>query len=185
MTSDTTRVSTPASPTAASAVPEPPAGGYRTRMDLVGDTTLVLTREFRAPRTLVWAALTSPEHVRQWYGCQMGEVTTCDIDLRPGGRWHYVLTSPDGHEDSFSGEYRELDPPARLVTTEGYDNIPGAAYLSTVTLDEADGVTTFRNVLEYPATEVRDGHVGSGMEYGMNASLDALERLVVALAEAG
>lgn len=167
---------------------QPGTGGehpaYKTKLDLQGDTTLVLTREFRAPRELVWAALTTPEHVRRWYGCGMADLTTCEIDLRVGGRWHYVLTSPDGHEDSFSGEYRELDPPARLVTTEGYDNIPGAEYVSTVTLEEADGVTTFRSVLEYAVKEIRDGHVGSGMEYGMNMSLDAVERLVEELAAA-
>jgi uncharacterized protein YndB with AHSA1/START domain len=157
---------------------------YKTRLDLQGDTTLVLTREFRAPRELVWAAITQPEHVRRWYGCGLADLTTCDIDLRVGGTWHYVLTSPNGSEDSFSGEYRELEPPARLVTTESYDNIPGAEYVSTVTLEEADGVTTFRNVLEYAAKEIRDGHVGSGMEYGMNMSMDALERLVEELAAA-
>ena len=178
MTSDTTATAQ----AAASGDAEHPA--YRTNMELVGDTTLVLTRELHAPRELVWTALTTPEHVRQWYGCGMGEMTTCDIDLRVGGRWHYVLTSPDGHEDSFSGEYREIDPPGRLVTTEGYDNIPGAEYLSTVTLEESSGVTTFRNVLTYAAKEIRDGHIGAGMEHGMNASMDALERLVVSLAEA-
>lgn len=157
---------------------------YKTRLDLQGDTTLVLTREFRAPRELVWASITTPEHVRRWYGCGMADLTTCDIDLRVGGRWHYVLTAPTGSEDSFSGEYRELDPPTRLVTTESYDNIPGAEYVSTVTLEEADGVTTFRNVLEYAAKEMRDGHVESGMVYGMNMSMDALERLVETLAAA-
>jgi len=182
MTSDTTQ----AGSTDQAAPPTPaerPA--YRTSMELVGEQTLVLTRQFHAPRELVWTALTTPEHVRHWYGCGMGELTRCDIDLRAGGRWHYVLTSPDGHEDSFSGEYREIDPPRRLVTTEGYDNVPGAQYLSTVTLEESDGVTTFRNVLQYAAKEIRDGHIGAGMEHGMNASMDALERHVRSLAEAG
>ncbi len=170
MTTDTPRATSEAGPQ------------YRTRLELPSDTETLLTREFRAPRPLVWAALTTPEHVRQWYGCGMAELTTCEIDLRPGGQWHYVLTSPDGHEDSFSGEYHEVDPPARLVATERYDNVPGAEYRTTVTLEEVDGVTTFRNLLQYAAKEMRDGHIASGMEHGMNASMDALERLVLSLA---
>jgi uncharacterized protein YndB with AHSA1/START domain len=100
-----------------------------------------------------------------------GDMKVCDIDLRVGGKWHYVLAGEPGAEDhSFSGEYLEIDAPTRLVSTEGYDNMPGAVYHVTVTLEEVDGVTTLRSHLRYPSKESRDGHVGSGMEYGMNIS---------------
>ena len=143
------------------------------------DTELVITREFRAPRELVFAAITQPEHVRQWWGMAPDGMLVCDIDFRVGGQWHYVLAGEPGGEDhSFSGEYLEIDPPAKIVSTEGYDNIPGARYSVTVTLDEADGVTTLRSHLQYPSQEFRDGHVASGMEHGMNISYNRLEALL-------
>lgn len=146
------------------------------------DTELVITRDFRAPRALVFEALTTPEHVRQWYGLSADGMLVCDIDLRVGGRWHYVLAGEPGGEDhSFSGEYLELDPPVRLVSTEAYDNIPGASYVVTVTLAEADGVTTLRSHLQYDSPEARDGHVGSGMEYGMNIAYNRLDALLARL----
>jgi len=146
------------------------------------DTELVISRQFTAPRSLVFEAITKPEHVREWYGMEPGGVKVCDIDLRVGGRWHYVLAGEPGGEDhSFSGEYLEIDAPTRLVSTEGYDNMPGAVYHVTVTLEEVDGVTTLRSHLQYPSKESRDGHVGSGMEYGMNISYNRLEELLTRL----
>jgi uncharacterized protein YndB with AHSA1/START domain len=142
------------------------------------DTELVITRDFAAPAALVWDAVTQPEHVRQWYGMSEGALKTCEIDLRVGGRWHYVLGGGDEGDHSFSGEYREVEPPQRLVSTESYDNIPGASYVVTLTLDEHDGVTTLRSHLVYPTQEFRDGHVNSGMEYGMNISYNRLEELL-------
>lgn len=108
----------------------------------------------------------------------MGELVNCEIDLRVDGRWHYVQRDPDGVEHSFSGSYVKIDAPHRLVSTEGYDNVPGAEYVASLTLEEVDGVTT----LTYPAPEVREGHLGSGMEVGLNASYDALERIAHSLA---
>jgi len=146
-------------------------------------TELVIRRDFPAPRALVFDAITRPEHVRQWYGMADGDLLVCDIDLRVGGRWHYVLAGEPGGEDhSFSGEYLELDPPDRLVSTEGYDNIPGATYRVTVTLTETEGVTTLRSHLQYGSPEQREGHVNSGMEYGMNLAYDRLEALLARLA---
>ena len=142
------------------------------------DTELVIQREFRAPASLVWDALTQPEHVVNWYGMEEGSLTTCEIDLRVGGRWHYVLRGGEEGDHSFSGEYREIEPPSRLVSTESYDNMPGATYLATVTLTERDGVTTLRSHLTYPTQEFRDGHVNSGMEYGMNITYNRLEELL-------
>lgn len=147
------------------------------------DTELVITREFAAPRELVFAAITQPEHIRHWYGMAEDGMLVCDVDLRVGGRWHYVLAGPpDGEDHSFSGEYLEIDPPERLVSTERYDNMPGAEYTVTVTLEEHDGVTTLRSHLTYPSKELRDGHADSGMEYGMNISYNRLEALLARLA---
>ena len=142
-------------------------------------TELVISRDFSAPKSLVFEAITKPEHVRQWYGMSADGLKVCEIDFRVGGRWHYVLAGEPGGEDhSFSGEYLEIDAPDRFVSTESYDNMPGATYRATITLTEHDGVTTLRNHLVYPSQEWRDGHVESGMEYGLNISFNRLEELL-------
>ena len=146
------------------------------------DTELLITREFDAPRSLVLEAITQPEHVRQWYGMSEDGMKVCEIDFRVGGKWHYVLAGPPGEDDiSFSGEYLEIDTPDRFVSTESFDNMPGASYVATVTLSEAEGKTTLRTHLQYPSQEWRDGHVNSGMEGGMNISYNRLEALLARL----
>lgn len=137
----------------------------------------VMERVFAAPRELVWQALTEPRHIPNWWGPRDVPMTVEAMDFRVGGRWRWIAQGEDG-EAPFSGEYLEIDPPAKIVSTEGYDNMPGARYGVTVTLDEADGVTTLRSHLQYPSQEFRDGHVASGMEHGMNISYNRLEALL-------
>jgi uncharacterized protein YndB with AHSA1/START domain len=146
------------------------------------DRELVITRVFNAPRRLVFEALTKPEHVKRWYGPRRLTMTLCEIDLRPGGRWRYVLRDPDGNEHAFSGMYREIVPPERIVSTEGYEAMPGHDYLVTVTLAEQDGATTLRSHLLYQSVEDRDGHLKSGMEPGMNETFDRLNEHLQAMA---
>jgi uncharacterized protein YndB with AHSA1/START domain len=155
---------------------------HKATVTFPSDTELVITRTFRAPRTLVFDAITKPEHVREWYGMSSDGMLTCEIDFRVGGGWHYVLAgAPGGPDHSFSGTYHEIDAPGRIVSTESYDNVPGASYRVTVTLDEDAGVTTLRSRLNYPSQEWRDGHLSSGMEGGMNISYDRLELLLTRL----
>ena len=151
-------------------------------ISLPSDRETVIEREFDAPRALVWEALTKPEHVRRWYGLRAHRMTVCEIDLRPGGRWRYAQETADGQEFAFSGEYREIEPPARLVSTEGWEAMPGHEYVSTVTLDEVDGRTKLRTHLVYQSQEDRDGHLQSGMEPGMNETFDRLAELLPAIA---
>ena len=145
------------------------------------DVELLITRTFAAPRARLFAAITQPEHVRNWYGPSYLTITTCEIDLRVGGKWRYVLQAPDGSEHAFSGEYLELVPPERLVCTEWYEAIPGAEHVATVSLTEVDGKTTLRNLLRYKSKEQRDGHVASGMEGGMRESYTRLDALLATL----
>jgi uncharacterized protein YndB with AHSA1/START domain len=146
------------------------------------DNQLVITRTFRAPAALVYEAMTTPEHIRQWWGAGYGEVTTCEVDLRVGGRWHFAQTTPDGQEVSFSGEYREIDPPGRLVHTEVFDNIGSAPSLVESSFTEDGGVTHLRAVITYDSAQTVDMVVASGMESGLNSSYDALEALAQRLA---
>jgi uncharacterized protein YndB with AHSA1/START domain len=155
--------------------------GFKARLSFPSDRETVITRAFNAPRALVFEAMTKPEHVRKWYGLRSHTLTVCDIDLRVGGRWRYVLQSPDGQEFAFSGEYREIDPPARLVSTEEFEAMPGTGYVVTVTMNERDGVTTLQSHLVYQRPEHRDGHIASGMEPGMNETFDRLESLLASM----
>jgi uncharacterized protein (TIGR03086 family) len=106
----------------------------------------------------------------------------CDIDLRVGGRWRYLIRHGDD-EVGFHGEYREIDRPHRLVFTEMYEGVPelppADAYpVNTMDLDEVDGVTTMTLLVQHTTNEERDMVLASGMESGMQVSYNRLEDLV-------
>jgi uncharacterized protein YndB with AHSA1/START domain len=148
------------------------------------DTQILITREFDAPKHLVYRAWTTPDLVKRWWHANRGEVTLAEIDLRVGGTWRYVSRSDEGLEVAFHGEYREIVPNERLVTTEVYEGIPDAeehAALDTLTLTESDGRTTLTVLVEHPTKEGRDAHINSGMEAGMQDALDLLEEVAVSL----
>jgi uncharacterized protein YndB with AHSA1/START domain len=149
------------------------------------DEQILITREFDAPKDLVWKAWTTPELVERWWGAKRGEVTLAEIDLRVGGRWRYVAVTTDGgFEVAFHGEYREIVPNERLVSTEAYEGIPDPdanATLNTATFTEEDGRTTLTILVEAPSKEIRDAIIDSGMEAGMQDALDLLEEVAVSL----
>jgi uncharacterized protein YndB with AHSA1/START domain len=148
------------------------------------DTQILITREFDAPKHLVYRAWTTPELVKRWWHANRGEVTLAEIDLRVGGMWRYVSRSADGFEVGFHGQYREIVPNERLVTTKVYEGIPDAdehAALDTLTLTESDGRTTLTVLVEHPTKEGRDAHINSGMEAGMQDAMDLLEEVAVSL----
>ncbi len=147
---------------------------------LPADTDILMTRVFDAPRHLVWRCMTEPALMKQWYGPRGHEMTLSEIDLRVGGAWRSVSRGPDGREVGFRGIYQEVTPPARLISTESFDDSPGDS-LVTITLDETDGKTTFRLLARYPSKEIRDMVVKSGMEHGAAESYDRLNELVVTL----
>jgi uncharacterized protein YndB with AHSA1/START domain len=101
----------------------------------------------------------------------------CDIDLRVGGQWRYVIRERD-MEVGFHGEYREIDGPHQLVSTEVYEGFPDAGSLNIMTLDEVDGVTTMSTLVQHESQEHRDMQLASGMESGMQVSYDRMEDLV-------
>ena len=146
------------------------------------DREIRLTRVFNAPRQLVFEAMTRPEHVRQWWGC-LGEgysVPVCEIDLRVGGKWRFVNRHPKG-EAAFHGEYREINPPARVVFTEIFEDFPESVSVVTSELVEENGKTRLIATVEYPSLEVRDMVIASGMSRGAGISYDRLEDLVARL----
>jgi uncharacterized protein YndB with AHSA1/START domain len=148
------------------------------------DRQILITREFEAPRHLVYKAWTTPELVKRWWHANRGQVTIAEIDLRVGGVWRYVSVTESGMEVAFHGEYREITPNERIVSTEVYEGIPDAeqhAALNTLTLTERDGRTLLTVLVEHPTTEGRDAHINSGMEPGMQDAFDLLEHVAVSL----
>ena len=148
------------------------------------DRQILITREFDAPRHLVFRAWTTPELVKRWWGAGRGTVTLAEIDLRVGGTWRYVTVTDDGYEFGFHGEYRELVMDERIVSTEVFEGIPDAeehAALNTLTLTEVEGRTTMTVLVEHPTAEGRDAHVNSGMEAGMQDAMVLLEEVAASL----
>jgi uncharacterized protein YndB with AHSA1/START domain len=148
------------------------------------DEQILITREFDAPRHLVYRAWTTPELVKRWWHAKRGTMTVAEIDLRVGGRWRYAMVTDGGFEVGFHGEFREIVPNERLVSTEVYEGIPDAeehAALNTLTLTEVDGRTILTVLVEHPTKEGRDAHVNSGMEPGMQDAMDLLEEVAVSL----
>jgi uncharacterized protein YndB with AHSA1/START domain len=152
------------------------------KVTLPTDEQILITREFDAPKHLVYKAWTTPELVKRWWNAKRGEVTVAEIDLRVGGTWRSVMVTDDGFEVGFHGEYREIVPNERLVSTELYEGVPdGKPTLNTLTLTETDGRTTVTILVEAPSKEVRDAIIDSGMEAGMQDALDLLEEIAVSL----
>lgn len=153
---------------------------------LPSDREIVITRRFDAPAAAVFRAWTTPEIVRRWWGFDTSEWVVCDIDLREGGSWRYVTREsggPDGDpfEVGFHGVFRTIDAPHRLVSTEVYEGFPDGEALNTLVLDERDGVTTMTITVLHSCQEHRDAHIDSGMEGGMQISMNRLEDVVVDL----
>jgi len=160
------------------------AGSGKATVTLPTDEQILITREFDAPRQLVYKAWTTPELVRRWWAGHRGELRSVEIDLRVGGRWRYVMVAHGGLEVVFHGEYRELVPDERIVTTEVFE-MRGAsdddAALNIVTFTEAGGRTTLSLLVQAIDKAQRDAIMSSGMEVGMQEQLDLLEELAAAI----
>jgi uncharacterized protein YndB with AHSA1/START domain len=149
------------------------------------DAEIRMTRLFNAPRVLVFEAMTKPEHVKRWWGC-LGEgysVPVCEVDLRVGGKWRFVNRHPKG-EAAFHGEYREVDPPGRVVFTEIFEAFPDTVSVVTAQLQEEGEKTRLVVTVRYPSLQVRDMVIASGMSRGAGISYDCLEVLLAELQNA-
>jgi uncharacterized protein YndB with AHSA1/START domain len=156
------------------------------KVTLPTDEQILITREFDAPRHLVYKAWTTPELVTRWWAGRQGEMTSVEIDLRVGGTWRYVMRANDGSEVAFNGEFREIVPDERIVTTEVYEATPvdyedEDPTLNIVTFTEVDGRTSLELLVQTPSREVRDLIMESGMEAGMQEQMDLLEQIAGSL----
>ena len=138
------------------------------------DLELAMTRVFQAPRALVWEAHTNPEHPPHWMlGPEGWTMPVCEIDLRPGGDWHFVWRRSGGTEMELRGVYKEIAAPELLVTAEAWDaDWPGA--VNALMLTEADGMTTLWSTMRYPTEIARNAALDSETKEGAAASFDRL-----------
>jgi uncharacterized protein YndB with AHSA1/START domain len=146
---------------------------------LPSDTEILVTREFAAPKHLVYKAWTTPELIKRWWHANRGQVTIAEVDLRVGGKWRYVMVTDTGFECGFHGEYREIVPNERLVSTEIFEGMPDAEALDTMTFSERNGRTIVTMLVQHQKPEHRDAHINSGMEAGLQDALDLLEQVAM------
>ena len=157
------------------------ASKARAVVTLQGDTDIRMTREFNAPRHLVYKAWTTPELIKRWWSARRGVVTTAEVDLRVGGRWRWVMMTDRGFEVAFHGEYREIIPNERLVFTEIFEGMPDAGAITSLSFTEQEGRTTLTILVQHEKREHRDAHINSGMEAGMQDAMDLLEEVAISL----
>jgi len=144
---------------------------------LPSEREIVLTRVFDAPRRMVYDAMTKPELLKRWFGPRGWSLVVCEIDLRVGGKWRFVLRGPDGTEMGMSGVYRELTRPERSMHTESFDDFPGESLVTTVLVEDA-AKTTLTGTILYDSQEIRDAVIKSGMEHGAAETYDKLAELL-------
>jgi uncharacterized protein YndB with AHSA1/START domain len=155
---------------------------------------ITLVRRFEAPRTKVWKAWTEPSHLSRWWGPMENPV--CQVDLRPGGAYRFVMRSPDGVEYPLTGIFKEVVEPARLVMTmdtsehplewqhllNTYRGVrkdaPAVPLLTTVLFDEKDGGTQLTVLARFASVADRDAHMTMGTTKGWGTSFDRLQALL-------
>ena len=164
------------------------ASSSNAMVTLPTDEQILITREFAAPKDLVYKAFTTPELVKRWWHANRGEMTVAEIDLRVGGKWRYVMVADEGFEVGFHGEYLEVDPNERIVSTEVYEGLPegvsdeDGGTVNTATFAETDGRTTLTLLIQATSKVSRDAIIDSGMEAGLQDALDLLEGVASSLA---
>jgi uncharacterized protein YndB with AHSA1/START domain len=150
------------------------------KVEAKGDREIVMSWVFDAPRRMVFDAWTKPELLMRWFGGpREWKLTTCEIDLRVGGKYRFVTTRTDGKAMGWGGVYREIVAPARLVFTEEFDDpwYPGGAVI-TCELTEANGRTTFTTTNLHASRDARDAVLRSPMEKGVAEGFRRLDEFL-------
>ncbi len=147
-----------------------------------GIPQVVITREFDAPRDLVFRAYTERELLERWLG-PVGHTVKYEVyEPRDGGRYRYVHTDDEGRQYAFRGVFHGTPAPDQTVQTFEFEGMPGHVAMETLTLREEDGRTLVTTVSSFQSVEDRDGMVASGMEHGVRASDERLTELLATLA---
>jgi uncharacterized protein YndB with AHSA1/START domain len=153
-----------------------------TKVTLPSDLEILVTREFDAPRDVVYKTMTDPKLIPQWWGPRRDATTVDKMEVRPGGKWRFVATPPDGSKYAFRGEYRELIPGEKIVQTFEFEPMAGHISVETATLtDLPGGRTLFTTRSVFTSKEDRDAMVQSGMESGLRETYDRLDEVLASL----
>ncbi|TWC00255.1 uncharacterized protein YndB with AHSA1/START domain [Bradyrhizobium macuxiense] len=150
------------------------------RITTPSDFEFAMTRQFDAPRRFVFDAMTKPEYLVRWLGCEQLTMPVCEVDLRVGGAYRFVFRSSEGIEHELIGTYREVVRPERLAFGETF-SMPGFTsdeYLVISTFVEEAGTTTLTTTIRHPTKEARDGHLNSGIDKGVAPAYDRLAEVV-------
>jgi uncharacterized protein YndB with AHSA1/START domain len=153
-----------------------------TKVTLPSDKEILITREFDAPRDLVYKAMTDPTLIPRWWGPRKTTTSVDKMDVRAGGKWRFISRAADGSESAFRGEYRELIPGEKIVQTFEWEPMAGHISTETATLSDLDGgrtLLTTRSV--FGSKEERDGMVQSGMESGLKETYERFDELLASL----
>jgi uncharacterized protein YndB with AHSA1/START domain len=141
------------------------------------DTSIVVRRQFGAPPSRVWRAMTEPAHMKRWLGAPDFPLTTCEMDVRVGGRYRWVFG--DGEQAmGVSGSFEDVEPPRLLVSVEQFDAFPGPSTNTLVLMARGEERTAMSLSVVYPTQEIRDGWVASGMTEGLGAGYDRLDHVL-------
>ena len=143
-----------------------------------GKLDIQMSREFDAPRELVFKAFTDPALIPRWWGPSSVTTRVDRMEVEPGGSWRYVQREADGSEYGFRGVYHDVVSPERVVFTFEFEGMPGHVLLETVTFEERNGKTLMKDVSVFQSVEDRDGMIQSGMEGGAEESWDRLAELI-------
>jgi uncharacterized protein YndB with AHSA1/START domain len=146
-----------------------------------GRQELFITREFDAPRELVFKAHTDPEMYVQWLGPRRSTMQLTKFEPRDGGSYRFVHTHSDGSKYSFYGVYHEILAPERIINTFEFEGLPerGHVILQTARFEALPGNRTrLTGQAVYQSVEDRDGMIQSGMEMGVNEGYEKLDELL-------
>jgi uncharacterized protein YndB with AHSA1/START domain len=143
-----------------------------------GMPQIIVTREFDAPRDLVFRAYTDPDLLEQWLGPRDLALTVERYDTRDGGRWRYIHTDYEGNSYAFHGVFHGDPSPEAIVQTFEFEGAPGHVKLDTTMLEQRDGKTLVRTVSAFPSVQDRDAMIASGTERGVHHSAERLEELL-------
>lgn len=147
------------------------------------EPVIIMTREFEAPRALIFELYTKPEHVMRWWGPRWAPLKSCEIDLRTGGQWRYVFAKAGGPDQTFKGVYHEITAPERLVYTLVYDlpQLRDHPAIVTETFEAVGDRTKLTQLVRHETFEFRDGHLHSGMEAGAAETFERLEEFLATM----
>lgn len=144
-----------------------------------GEPFITVEREFEAAPAVLFRAHTEPDLVARWLGPREREMRVDTYDARTGGAYRYLHVAPGQRDEAFRGVFHSVAPD-RIIQTFEWEGAPGEVCLETVTFEDLGDRTRLTNRSVFPSLAARDAAVASGMEHGINDSMDRLAELVKA-----